>query len=167
MPFCSGVQFCEQLGATVNLRSIIVIRDPVAEDEQRWRHLWAGYNAFYEAEVPDAVTTRTWKRILDPNSPIFCRLASIDGSPVGFSNSVLHEGTWTQVPICYLEDLFVEPEFRGHGAGRLLIKDLVDRARSSNWSRVYWHTRENNPARRLYDEFVQADDFVRYRLLLE
>jgi len=33
------------------------------------------------------------------------------------------------------------------------------------WSRLYWHTRAGNlAARRLYDAFVQADDFVRYRL---
>ena len=35
------------------------------------------------------------------------------------------------------------------------------------WSQLYWLTRANNErARRLYDEFVQADNFVRYRLTL-
>ncbi|HEY8263776.1 MAG TPA: GNAT family N-acetyltransferase, partial [Methyloceanibacter sp.] len=35
------------------------------------------------------------------------------------------------------------------------------------WSRLYWHTRESNvAARRLYDKFAKADDFVRYRLVL-
>jgi GNAT superfamily N-acetyltransferase len=154
-------------GATLMSGSAIVIREPVALDEQTWRHLWSGYNAFYEVNVSDAVTARTWQRILDPNSPIFCRFATIDNLAVGFSISVLHEGTWTETPVCYLEDLFVEPQFRRKGVGRLLIQDLVDRARSKNWSRIYWHTRASNPARRLYDEFVQADDFVRYRLLLQ
>jgi hypothetical protein len=38
-------------------------------------------------------------------------------------------------------------------------------ARQCGWSRLYWHTRaENAAARRLYDSFVEADDFVRYRL---
>jgi GNAT superfamily N-acetyltransferase len=146
--------------------SVTIIRDPVAVDERAWRHLWAGYIGFYEAKIPDAVTTRTWQRILDPNSNIFCRLAVTDNLTAGFSISVLHEGTWTVTPICYLEDLFVELKFRGKGIGRLLIQDLVDRARASGWSRIYWHTRASNPARRLYDKFVQADDFVRYRMLL-
>lgn len=139
---------------------------PVAVDEQAWRRLWASYNAFYEAAVPEIVTARTWRRILDPACPIFCRLVTLDGKIVGFSNSVIHEGTWTTAPICYLEDLFVDQECRGRGVGRLLIQDLLDRARSKGWSRLYWHTRAGNPARRLYDEFVKADDFVRYRLLL-
>jgi GNAT superfamily N-acetyltransferase len=92
----------------------------------------------------------------------------VDASrPVGFSICVLHEGTWTMSPICYLEDLFVDPRFRLVGIGRRLMQDVVDRARANQWSRVYWHTRVGNPAGRLYDKFAQADDFVRYRLLLE
>jgi GNAT superfamily N-acetyltransferase len=144
-----------------------IIRDPAAVDEDEWRQLWSDYNAFYEIGIPETVTMQTWQRILDPASAIFGRLAVTNGAIVGFSVSVLHEGTWTVAPICYLEDLFVEPNSRGRGFGRLLIQDLVDRARSMGWSRLYWHTRANNPARRLYDEFVMADDFVRYRMILD
>jgi GNAT superfamily N-acetyltransferase len=139
------------------------IRDPAPTDEMAWRALWSQYNAFYEVSIPESVTARTWRRILDPASPIFGRLAAVDGGIVGFSVSLLHDSTWTIAPVCYLEDLFVAPEFRGRGCGRMLIADLMYRARSSGWSRLYWHTRANNPARRLYDEFANADDFVRYR----
>jgi GNAT superfamily N-acetyltransferase len=140
-----------------------VIRDPTAADEAVWRELWAGYNAFYEANIPEAVTARTWQRMLDPASSIFGRLAIVDATVVGFSVSLLHEGTWSIAPVCYLEDLFVALRFRGRGIGRLLIQDLVDRARTEGWSRLYWHTRADNPARRLYDEYANADDFVRYK----
>jgi GNAT superfamily N-acetyltransferase len=129
-----------------------------------WRELWSQYNAFYEVSIPEIVTARTWQRILDPvSSSMFGRLAIADGEVAGFSVSVLHESTWTIAPVCYLEDLFVAPKFRGRGNGRALIADLVDRAKSERWSRLYWHTRATNPARRLYDEFANADDFVRYR----
>jgi GNAT superfamily N-acetyltransferase len=143
----------------------ISIRDPATVDETAWRELWSGYNAFYETTVPEAVTARTWQRILDPASPIFARLAVVNDCVAGFSISVLHEGTWVIAPICYLEDLFVAPQFRGDGLGRMLIANLVDHAKAKGWSRLYWHTRESNPARRLYDEFGKADDFVRYRLM--
>ncbi|MEW6435629.1 MAG: GNAT family N-acetyltransferase [Pseudomonadota bacterium] len=142
----------------------ITIRDATPSDEADWKRLWAGYNAFYQASVPSEITSRTWERIQDPSSPIFARIAKNDNTVVGFSVSVLHEGTWVTAPICYLEDLFVEPAYRGKGVGRLLIRDLVELAKDRGWSRLYWHTRENNPARRLYDEFIEADDFVRYRL---
>jgi GNAT superfamily N-acetyltransferase len=140
------------------------LRDPVATDETAWRSLWSQYNAFYETRIAEAVTARTWQRILDPAAPIFSRLATVDDAVIGFSTSVLHEITWAIAPVCYLEDLFVAPAFRGCGIGRMLIADLIERAKSNGWSRLYWHTRAGNPARRLYDEFDKADDFVRYRL---
>jgi GNAT superfamily N-acetyltransferase len=145
----------------------MIIRDPSAQDEAAWRRLWSAYNAFYNMTLPDIVTQQTWQRILDPHSAIFARLAEDHGEVIGFSVSVLHEGTWTAEPICYLEDLFVEPGSRRQGAGRLLIQDLVDRAQTRRWSRLYWHTRADNPARALYDQFATADDFVRYRLLFD
>lgn len=142
-----------------------VIRDPSPADETAWRALWAGYTAFYEISIPEAVTARTWQRILDPGSAVFARLAVADDEIAGFSASVLHQGTWSIAPVCYLEDLFVAPGMRGCGIGRALVADLVERARANKWARLYWHTRAGNPARRLYDEFAKADDFVRYRLI--
>lgn len=142
----------------------LVIRDIEASDETAWRRLWAGYNRFYAATVPAEVTRRTSERLLDATNPLFCRVAEKAGEVIGFTNSVLHEGTWVAEPICYLEDLFVTPEARGGGVGRAPIRDLVDLGRKKRWSRLYWHTKENNPARKLYDEFVKADDFVRYRM---
>jgi GNAT superfamily N-acetyltransferase len=144
----------------------MIIRDPSPRDEARWRQLWAGYLAFYEADVSEEVTNRTWQRILDPASPLFARLAEEAATVVGFSISVLHLGTWTVDPICYLEDLFVDPRGRRMGTGRRLVQDLIDLARERGWSRLYWHTRASNPARRLYDQFVEADGFIRYRLML-
>jgi GNAT superfamily N-acetyltransferase len=143
------------------------IRNAEAADEASWRELWAGYNAFYQARVPTHVTAETWRRILDPTSTIASRLAVLDATVVGFATHLLHEGTWTTTPICYLEDLFVDPGRRGAGIGRALIKDLLDLARDSGWSRVYWHTQSGNPARKLYDEFIRADDFVRYVCMLD
>jgi GNAT superfamily N-acetyltransferase len=142
----------------------ISIRDPQPADEVAWRELWAGYNAFYETVLPEAVTARTWRRMLERASPIFGRIAVANDDVAGFSISVLHEGTWVIAPICYLEDLFVAPKFRGQGLGRMLVADLVQHARMKGWSRLYWHTRDSNPARRLYDEFTKADDFVRYKM---
>ncbi|ACS85616.1 GNAT family N-acetyltransferase [Musicola paradisiaca] len=146
------------------MNDTIVIRQAQAEDEAAWRQLWAGYNGFYQSNVAPEVTAYTWQRILDPASTLLCRLAERQGQVVGFSLSVLHEGTWVVTPVCYLEDLFVSPDCRGQGIGRRLIEDLVEQCQAQGWSRLYWHTRQNNPARRLYDEFQPADDYVRYRL---
>jgi GNAT superfamily N-acetyltransferase len=142
---------------------MIDVRAATPADEPRWRELWAGYNAFYEAKVPESITQATWRRILDPAAPILGRVAVVEARVVGFSNSVLHESTWAAGPICYLEDLFVDPAMRGSGVGRMLLQDLAVLARQHGWPTLYWHTRGNNStARRLYDTFTPADDFVRY-----
>lgn len=145
----------------------MVIRDPTRKDGVAWRRLWDDYCRFYEVSVDRDITEYTWRRILDSASPVIGRVAELDADLLGFSVSVLHEGTWTTESIWHLEDLFVDPEVRRGGIGRALITDLVDRARARGCSRLYWHTRADNvAARRLYDRFVPADDFVRYRLFL-
>ncbi|MBI1981017.1 MAG: GNAT family N-acetyltransferase [Methylocystis sp.] len=144
-----------------------LVRDIRESDAQDWRRLWAGYNDFYETAVPADVTEHTLRRLLDPTSAMIGRIAEKDTRVAGFSVSVLHESSWTSSPICYLEDLFVDPNLRGEGVGRALIQDLIDLGRMRGWSQLYWLTRANNePARRLYDKFAQADNFVRYRLTL-
>ena len=105
--------------------------------------------------------------MFDPTSAIFGRLAVVQTAVIGFTLSVIHEGTWTIAPVCYLEDLFVDQNYRGRGLGRLLVQDLIELAKARDYSRIYWHTQMRNPARSLYDEFVKADDFVRYRLVFK
>lgn len=144
----------------------VKIRDAGAADEPGWRALWAAYTTFYRADLPEAVTAETWRRILDPASILSGRVAMAgDGELVGFTISFLHPATFGTDSICYLEDLFVAPAHRRQGVGRLLVQDLVDRAKAEGWARLYWHTEANNPARRLYDQFVAADDYVRYRMV--
>jgi GNAT superfamily N-acetyltransferase len=92
-----------------------------------------------------------------------CIVAEVDGQVYGFANCVVHENTWETQAICYLEDLFVTPSARGHGIGRALIEWLRNAMRAEGWARLYWHTRAGNAqARKLYDRFAEADDFVRY-----
>lgn len=143
----------------------MLIRDAVPSDAPSWRRLWDGYLAFYETELAEEVTARTWERLIRQQDGLFCRVAETSGEISGFSHSVLHAGTWTTTPVCYLEDLFVAPEQRGRGIGEALIRDLVTLGHAKGWSRLYWHTRSSNAtARRVYDRFTDADDFVRYRI---
>ncbi len=145
---------------------VIVVRQISPPDASRWRELWVAYNRFYETDVPEAATSLTLERLLDPDSALVGRVALLGGDIIGFSASVVHEATWDTRLACYLEDLFVSETERGHGVGRALIDDLVALAHQRNWGRLYWHTRAGNAtARRLYDRYVAADDFVRYRLI--
>lgn len=139
------------------------IRSALPGDEPAWLALWRAYCDFYGVTLGEDVTRSTWKRILDPDSAIMCIVAEVDGQVYGFANCVVHENTWETQPVCYLEDLFVLPSARGHGLGRALLGWLRNAMRAEGWSRLYWMTREDNErARKLYDQFAEADDFVRY-----
>jgi GNAT superfamily N-acetyltransferase len=136
-----------------------------AEDYPDWRPMWDGYCTFYRTTIPEHVTQQTWGRILDPMSPVKALIARdpATGAPWGMCNYIVHANTWTYGPVCYLEDLFTHPHVRGKGVGKALIDRLISMGKSDGWERLYWMTRENNAtARRLYDQYVEADDFVRY-----
>lgn len=143
--------------------SLAVIRSALPADEPVWRQLWQGYCDFYSTRLPDEVTQRTWKRILDPDSAVMCIVAEVEGQVYGFAHCVVHENTWETQPVCYLEDLYVTPSARGRGIGQALIEWLRNAMRAEGWARLYWVTQEHNTdARRLYDRFTQADGYVRY-----
>lgn len=145
---------------TVQVRSI------EARDEARWRELWSGYCRFYEQSLSEDITRGTWRRIMDAASPVCAIVAEREASGViGMANYILHENTWTATPVCYLEDLYVDPAERAAGVGGQLIDWLVAQMRAQGWARLYWNTRENNyRARGLYDRYTPCDAFVRYVL---
>jgi GNAT superfamily N-acetyltransferase len=144
-----------------------MIRDATPGDEAAWRALWADYLAFYEVTLAPEVTDSTFRRLMDPASPVKMRLALKDGAVTGFAIHMHHPSTWVAGDDCYLEDLFVADSARGLGLGRALIEDLATLARARGWHRLYWHTNEGNTrARALYDSFVKSDGHIRYRMKL-
>jgi GNAT superfamily N-acetyltransferase len=142
----------------------VTIRRIEPRDEARWRQLWDAYTRFYETEPVDAVTRHTWARIMDPASPVWAIVAERDGDGViGIANCVMEERTSALTPACYLSDLFVDPDQRAGGVGRMLISWLVAESKARGWSRLYWHTKETNyRARALYDQFTTHSGFLRY-----
>lgn len=139
------------------------IRRIEARDEQRWRELWDGYCRFYEREPAPAINDHTWKRIRDAASPVHGIVAEEAGRVIGIANYIIHENTSTLTPVCYLQDLFVDPTLRAGGVGKQLIDWLVAEMKAQGWSRLYWNTKENNyRARGLYDKYTPHSGFLRY-----
>ena len=140
------------------------IRKIEARDEARWRELWDGYCRFYEREPSASVNDHTWTRIMDAASSVHGIVAERTGQDViGFANYIIHENTSTLTPVCYLQDLFVDPALRAGGVGRQLIDWLVAEMKAQRWSRLYWNTKENNyRARGLYDKYTPHSGFLRY-----
>ena len=145
----------------------VQITDLCDAHESAWRELWDRYVEFYGASIEPSVTAATWHSIVLCNKGLIGLAAERGGELVGFALAVIHPATWSISNVLYLEDMFVKQEARGLGIGRALIEAMLERARMNGWQTLYWHTRAGNEqARRLYDRFAQADDFVRYRIRL-
>ncbi len=137
-------------------------------DHAAWLPLWRGYQSFYKVDIPAAVSEVTWRRLNDPAESMAGALAWSDAKAVGLVHHIRHRSCWTTDDYCYLQDLFVAPEFRGTGVGRQLIEYVYARAREQGLNRVYWLTHETNTeAMRLYDRIADASGFVQYRHLLQ
>lgn len=138
-------------------------------DREAWHRLWDGYCAFYETTMPTEVTASTWARLTDEGDPVYLGfVAERNGAVIGIANCIIHSTTWAIAPRCYLNDLFVDPDVRGSGAGKAMIDHLRHIGHERGWDKIHWLTAEANAtARRLYDQFSPANGFIQYAILPE
>lgn len=110
--------------------------------------------AIYERE-PDAVanTDELVERWLFGDDAVASALvAELDGRVVGIAVWYRSYSTWTGVPGIYLEDLFVEPEHRGHGFGKGFLVALARIAVERGYGRFEWVVLDwNTPAVDFYE----------------
>jgi GNAT superfamily N-acetyltransferase len=133
-----------------------------AEDRARWAELWEGYLTFYKTVLPPETYELTWKKLFDGRVQGFAA-RDVDGRLIGITHYMYQETTWSAAPVCYLQDLFVDPALRGTGAGRKLIEAVAGAAKAHGAGRVYWLTQDSNAvARQLYDRLAANRGFIRY-----
>ena len=109
--------------------------------------------AVYERE-PDAVDA-TEESLLEHGfgeKPYFeCVIAECGGEAAGFAFYFFDYSTWLGKPGLYLEDLFVDLEFRGKGIGRALLERLAAIAVERGCTRMKWEVLDwNEPAIEFY-----------------
>ena len=142
----------------------VKVRPLAATDRADWARLWTAYLAFYRTELPQEVYDTLFARLLapSPDGP-FALVAEVDGRPAGLVHYLFHAHCWKPEGVVYLQDLFADPEVRGHGVGRALIEAVYAAADAAGRPAVYWMTQTDNAtARRLYDRIAQPTDFMRY-----
>ncbi len=144
----------------------VTIRPIETRDRAAWEPLWDGYIRFYEREPRTDITQHLWDRMFDPTAPVHGIVAEdAKTGLIGLAHYVIHENTSQLMPVCYLQDLFVDPAIRAKGTGEQLIDWLVAKCKAEGWPRLYWNTKENNyRARGLYDKYSPRDPFIRYTL---
>ncbi|PYB86288.1 MULTISPECIES: GNAT family N-acetyltransferase [Pseudomonas] len=145
----------------------ITLRPVRAEDHAAWLPLWQAYLRFYQTELPGAVNSSTWQRLLDADEPTHSTLAWVDGKAVGMVNFIYHRSNWSIENSCYLQDLYVDSEVRGLGIGRQLIEHVYATAKAAGCIKVHWLTHETNAtAISLYEQVAERPGFIQFRKAL-
>ncbi len=138
-------------------------------DHSSWLTLWNGYIAACVAEgiaaPPAECTDLNWSRLLSNEEPVFGMIAEIEGESVGFVHYIFHRSTFHAESICYLQDLYTSPSFRGQGIARSLIEAVSTAATSLGAKRVYWQTAQSNEkAISLYERIATRTRTFSYRM---
>jgi GNAT superfamily N-acetyltransferase len=144
------------------------VRPLKLSDEAEWRRLWAAYLAFYETSLPEEVFRKTFARLTGDDGASMAGLLAVSGGrAVGLAHFLFHRSTWSTGDVCYLQDLYADPEVRGTGIGRALTEAVYERAAAAGAPEVYWLTQEfNATARRLYDRIADKTPFIVYQKTL-
>ncbi|MDQ4500948.1 GNAT family N-acetyltransferase [Sinomonas sp. ASV322] len=130
--------------------------------------------AVYERE-PDAVKTTVpvlEAQLFGENPAIFAHVIDdADGTGssriAGFALWFLNYSTWEGTHGIYLEDLYVRPETRGRGYGKLLLAELARIAVERGYARVEWSVLKwNEPSIGFYRSIgaVPMEEWDTFRL---
>lgn len=125
--------------------------------------------ATYERE-PDAVTATEadiHEGLFGATPLVEALIAEIDGVAQGFAIFFKTFSTWTGKPGFWLDDLYVNPDARGSGAGKALLKAIAALAVKRGYARFDWWVLDwNTPSIGFYKAMgaKAMDEWTVYRL---
>ena len=105
--------------------------------------------------------------LFSANPQAFCHVVEADGVVVGISIWFLNYSTWLGKPGIYLEDLYIDPAYRGKGFGLALLKELAKICGERNYERLQWWVLDwNQPAIEFYKSLgaVPMDEWTVFRV---
>lgn len=125
------------------LLDIYKIHGLQADDYMAWRSLWLKSVEGEELTLDDDAIDDAWAHIMrfsDVDSSGMCGLAAHlpSGQLVGILHFVLHPVAGSINPVCYLQDMYVHPDYRRMGYGNALLMYLKEKASDLGWERIYW-----------------------------
>jgi len=125
--------------------------------------------AEYERLADSVVATEEILRrsLFGPRPYAECVIARWNGEPAGFALFFHNFSTFLGRPGIYLEDLFVKPEMRGKGVGRVLLGHLAKLAVERDCGRLEWAVLDWNESAIGFYKSIGAlplDDWKIFRL---
>ncbi len=105
--------------------------------------------------------------LFGPAPSVFAHVAESDGEIVGVALWFLNFSTWDGVNGIYLEDLYVQPAFRGAGHGKALLAALATECIEKGYTRLSWWVLDwNTPSIGFYRSLgaVAQDEWTTFRM---
>jgi GNAT superfamily N-acetyltransferase len=132
----------------------VAVRALAPDDTPRLLELIDGLADYEKLARPDAAARERLVTDALANPPRFqTLLASVDGQTVGYAIYFFTYSSFLARPSLYLEDIFVLPEFRGHGAGLALFRACAQDAVARACGRMEWQVLSwNVPSIRFYEQ---------------
>ena len=134
-------------------------------DYEGWAILFSSYAEYYKFNIEDANIKQTWQWINDFDHPLECLAAFEDHQIIGFGHFRAMPSPLRGESIGFLDDLFVDPEYRGNNVGDMLLRAIQKEAKGRGWEIIRWITKDNNyRARSLYDKYSKKTDWNVYEM---
>ncbi|MEC5394929.1 GNAT family N-acetyltransferase [Bergeyella sp. RCAD1439] len=143
------------------------IRKAEASDTETIHHLIRQLAIYEKMEEEMVATVEELRRKLFEDRYAEVLIAEEQNRPVGFALYFYNFSTFLGKPGLYLEDLFVEPEYRGKGYGKALLAALARIAKSKDCGRMEWSVLNwNAPSIAFYKSLgaFPMDEWTVYRL---
>ena len=142
-----------------------MIRSLDHKDKGKWKKLYNAYADFYKVSMNSRILDTLWDWIHDDNHIVNGICYELEGNIVGIAHYRTMPRPIKGEYIGFLDDLFVEPEFRGQHIAQKLIGHLKSLSKANNWKGVRWITHSSNEnAKKLYDKIANNTGFELYEL---
>lgn len=105
--------------------------------------------------------------LFGPGAVAYTLMVEENRCPIGYAIYFFNYSTWLAAKGLYLEDLYVDPDFRGKGAGIKLMKHLAKEAVEQGCQRFEWSVLDwNTPSIEFYEaiDAQSQDEWLGYRL---
>ena len=142
-----------------------MIRNIEIKDKEQWKKLYHGYADFYQVTISEQILETIWDWLNDTNHDLNALVYEIDNSIVALAHYRRMPSPLRGKYIGFLDDLYVDPQFRGKKIGEKIIKKLNDISKERNWGLIRWITRnDNHNAKSLYDKVAKKSTWEVYEL---
>jgi len=142
----------------------IKIRRGSEADYPRLLELFAEFAAF--EKLPELMVN-TLERMISEAEYLHCFVAVVAGDQTPRGETIIGYATWFYTYFTwsgkgiYMDDLYVQPEYRGTGTGTRLLNAVRDHGKSSGCHLMRWQVSDwNTPAIGFYEKLGAVRDMV-------